>query len=134
MHGLATSLALETLEKMTVFGGTGTVAAVAVVSVALQSLPPGIPTDTHSCCPCARICNSLSWDYESRISNLLSISAVCGVGGINTAGSDGQHHPSVVLTLFLLLDVANLVALRNEAEAVGSFHAGETRWWREDQL
>jgi hypothetical protein len=95
VHGLATSLALETLEEMSVFGGTGTVAAVAVISVALQSLPPGIPTDTHSCCPCARICNSLSWDYELRISKLLSISAVlCGVDRVNTAGSDGQHHVS----------------------------------------
>lgn len=108
--------ALETLEEVSIFGGAGTVAAAAAVTVALQSLP-GI-TITGYCGFMLPVCEDLrlaelgaAADDELRISNLLSISAVCGVG-VDTVPIAGDV--SAVVLTSLLLDVANLAARWNK--------------------
>lgn len=98
--------ALEQLEEVKIFGGPGSVAGAAAVTKALQSLP-GITT-TGYCGYMLPVCEDKRLAELSptlRISNLLSISAVCGVG-IDTVPLAGDVSVSELTSL--LLDVTNL--------------------------
>ena len=112
VHGSVAS-ALETLEEVSVFGGPGTVAAAAAVTVALQNLPK--ITTTGYCGFMLPVCEDLRLaelaSSDLRISNLLSISAVCGVG-VDTVPIEGDV--SLGALTALLLDVANLAARWNK--------------------
>jgi uncharacterized protein (UPF0210 family) len=110
-HG-SVAAALETLQEVETFGGPGTVAAAAAVTQALQSLP-GIKT-TGYCGFMLPVCEDLRLAELStslRISNLLSISAVCGVG-VDTVPLSGDVSASKLTSL--LLDVVNLAARWNK--------------------
>ncbi|KAI2511788.1 Uncharacterized ACR (DUF711) [Fragilaria crotonensis] len=112
VHGSVAS-ALETLDEVSVFAGPGTVAAAAAVTVALQNLPN--ITTTGYCGFMLPVCEDLRLaelaSSDLRISNLLSISAVCGVG-VDTVPIEGDVSPGALTSL--LLDVANLAARWNK--------------------
>lgn len=118
-HG-SVAAAVETLDEVAVFGGAGTVAAAAAITIALQTLP-GI-TKTGYCgfmlpvCEDLRLAELASSSSANakpplRISNLLSISAVCGVG-VDTVPLAGDV-PAELLSS-LLLDVVNLASRWNK--------------------
>jgi uncharacterized protein (UPF0210 family) len=118
-HG-SVAAAVETLDEVAVFGGAGTVAAAAAITIALQTLP-GI-TKTGYCglmlpvCEDLRLAELASSSSSNatptlRISNLLSISAVCGVG-VDTVPLAGDVSPELLSSL--LLDVVNLASRWNK--------------------
>ena len=127
-HG-SVAAAVETLEEVVTFGGPGTVAAAAAVTQALQALP-GI-TKTGYCGFMLPVCEDLrlaDLAPQLRISNLLSISAVCGVG-VDTVPIAGDVSASLLTSL--LLDVANLANRWNKPLSCRVFpvpgtKAGET--------
>ena len=99
--------ALEKLDEVLVFGGPGSLAAAASITTCLQSLP-GIKR-TGYCGLMLPLCEDsrlaeLS-DKNLAISNLLSISSVCGVG-IDTVPIPGDCTTEDLMSLFL--DVAGL--------------------------
>jgi len=99
--------AVEELEEVSCnFGGVGTLAAASALTTALQSLP-----DLELCGYCGLmlpVCEDLRLAELSntlRLSDLLSISSVCGVG-IDTVPIPGTASESALASL--LLDVAGL--------------------------
>ena len=100
--------ALERLKEVKVFGGPGTLAAAAAVTTALQSLP-GIQR-TGYCGLMLPVCEDgrlaeLAGDGSLRITELLSVSSVCGVG-IDTVPVPGDCSEDELSSL--LLDVAGI--------------------------
>jgi uncharacterized protein (UPF0210 family) len=107
--------AIEKLEEVTVFGGPGTLGAAAEITRALQSLPEDIPL-TGYCGLMLPVCEDTrlaqlasatkhSNDRVLRITDILSISSVCGVG-IDTVPVPGDCSKEELASL--ILDVAGI--------------------------
>jgi uncharacterized protein (UPF0210 family) len=102
---------MEALQEVKVFGGPGTLGAAAEITKALQSLP-GI-LRTGYCGLMLPVCEdtrlaSLANDNkerELRITDLLSISSVCGVG-VDTVPVPGDCSKEELASL--ILDVAGI--------------------------
>lgn len=107
--------AIECLEEVAVFGGHGTVAAAAVITECLQSLP-GIQR-TGYCGLMLPLCEDqrlaeLASAGSLRIADLLSISNVCGVG-VDTVPLPGDCTETELVAL--LLDVAGVADRWNKS-------------------
>jgi uncharacterized protein len=103
--------AIETLDEVSVFGNVGTVAAAASITQAIQSLP-GITNCGYSglmlpVCEDRRLAEL----PDLNISNLLSISQVCGVG-VDTVPVPGNVSVATLQSLFL--DVAAMAGKWNK--------------------
>lgn len=117
--GGSVAAAMECLEEVGTFGGPGTLAAAATVTQTLQSLP-GIQNCGYSglmlpVCEdqrLAELTSSSSSNSALRISNLLSISQVCGVG-VDTVPVPGDCTEKELATL--LLDVAGMAHRWNKS-------------------
>jgi uncharacterized protein (UPF0210 family) len=120
-EGGSVAEAMECLAEIDTFGGPGTVAAAAAITTALQSLPEiqkvGYCGLMLPVCEDQRLAqlaaahddknNPQPRQQKLRISDLLSISSVCGVG-IDTVPLAGNV--STERLTALLLDVAGLAA------------------------
>lgn len=95
--------AIETLDEVSAFGNVGTLAAAAAITQAIQSLP-GITNCGYSGLMLP-VCEDrrLAALPDLNISNLLSISQVCGVG-VDTVPVPGSVSGTTLQSLFL--DVA----------------------------
>jgi len=114
--------AIEELEEVNVFGGPGTVAAAAEITKALQSLP-GIDL-TGYCglmlpvCEDTRLAELAGGEGKQhqgrplRISDVLSISSVCGVG-VDTVPVPGDCSKEQLSSL--ILDVAGIAGRWNKS-------------------
>eukprot|EP00934_Nitzschia_sp_Nitz4_P000070 Nitzschia sp. Nitz4//scaffold3_size479765//473661//475094//NITZ4_000198-RA/size479765-processed-gene-1.281-mRNA-1//1//CDS//3329551052//70//frame0 len=111
--------ALEQLQEVKVFGGAGTVGAAAEITKSLQSLP-GIQL-TGYCglmlplCEDARLAQLAALEADPskfRISDLLSISSVCGVG-VDTVPVPGDCTKQELSAL--ILDVAGIAGRWNKS-------------------
>jgi uncharacterized protein (UPF0210 family) len=107
--------AMEALDEVAVFGGHGTIAAAAVITECLQNLP-GIQR-TGYCGLMLPLCEDqrlaeLASDGSLRISDLLSVSNVCGVG-VDTVPLPGDCTETQLTAL--LLDVAGIADRWNKS-------------------
>jgi uncharacterized protein (UPF0210 family) len=112
--------AIETLEEVRGnFGGRGTLAAAAAITTSLQSLP-GIKL-TGYCglmlpvCEDRRLSELASMDDQARrlrVSDILSVSSVCGVG-IDTIAISGDSTEAALTSL--ILDVAGVAGRWNKS-------------------
>jgi uncharacterized protein (UPF0210 family) len=107
--------AMEALDEVAVFGGHGTIAAAAVITECLQNLP-GIQR-TGYCGLMLPLCEDqrlaeLAGEGTLRISDLLSVSNVCGVG-VDTVPLPGDCTESQLTAL--LLDVAGIADRWNKS-------------------
>ena len=112
--------AMEELEEVLVFGGPGTLGAAAEITKSLQSLP-GIPL-TGYCGLMLPVCEDtllakLASETENngrvlRITDILSISSVCGVG-IDTVPVPGDCTREELTSL--ILDVAGIAGRWNKS-------------------
>jgi uncharacterized protein len=107
--------AIECLEEVESFGSPGTLAAASIITQTLQSLP-GIKHCGYSgimlpVCEDQRLCE-LADTKQLRISDLLSISQVCGVG-IDTVPIPGDCTEKELASV--LLDVAGLAHRWNKS-------------------
>jgi uncharacterized protein (UPF0210 family) len=107
--------AMEALDEVAVFGGHGTIAAAAVITECLQNLP-GIQR-TGYCGLMLPLCEDqrlaeLAGDGSLRISDLLSVSNVCGVG-VDTVPLPGDCTETQLTAL--LLDVAGIADRWNKS-------------------
>jgi len=121
-EGGSVAAAIESLEEVCGdFGGTGTLAAAAAITTALQSLP-SIKT-TGYCGLMLPVCEDqrLAALTNMRVTNFLSISSVCGVG-IDTvpiaASTNNQNLQA------LMLDVAALATRWNKPLSCRVFPVG----------
>jgi uncharacterized protein (UPF0210 family) len=100
--------AMEALDEVAVFGGHGTIAAAAVITECLQNLPGIIRTGYCGLmlplCEDQRLAE-LANEGSFRISDLLSVSNVCGVG-VDTVPLPGDCTETELTAL--LLDVAGI--------------------------
>jgi uncharacterized protein (UPF0210 family) len=107
--------AMEALDEVLVFGGHGTIAAAAVITECLQNLP-GIQR-TGYCGLMLPLCEDqrlaeLAGEGTLRISDLLSVSNVCGVG-VDTVPLPGDCTEAQLTAL--LLDVAGIADRWNKS-------------------
>jgi uncharacterized protein (UPF0210 family) len=107
--------AMEALDEVAVFGGHGTIAAAAVITECLQNLP-GIQR-TGYCGLMLPLCEDqrlaeLAGEGTLRISDLLSVSNVCGVG-VDTVPLPGDCTETQLTAL--LLDVAGIADRWNKS-------------------
>jgi uncharacterized protein len=115
--GGSVAAAIESLDEVETFGGPGTLAAAATITETLQSLP-GIQHCGYSglmlpVCEDQRLAElTNSSNSALRISNLLSISQVCGVG-VDTVPIPGDCTENELA--YLLLDVAGIAHRWNKS-------------------
>lgn len=107
--------ALEKLDEVDTFGGSGTLATVAAMTQAIQSLP-GI-SRTGYCGLMLPLCEDrrlaqLSSEGRLRVADLLSISSVCGVG-VDTVPICGSTTEDEITRL--LLDVVGIAERWNKS-------------------
>jgi uncharacterized protein len=102
--------AIECLEEVSIFGGSGTLAAVAAITMTLQTLPSikavgycGLMLPVCEDRRLAEIASNL--EPKLRISTILSMSSVCGVG-VDTVPIPGDCSETDLSSL--ILDVAGL--------------------------
>jgi len=123
-HTGSIAAAVEQLQEIPVFGGPGTVAAASAMTRAIQSLPSHIQR-TGYCGLMLPVCEDTrlaelattttgtSSDKRTlRISDLLSISSVCGVG-VDTVPVPGDVSRDVLASL--ILDVAGIAGRWNKS-------------------
>lgn len=118
--GGSIAAALEELDEVALFGGPGTTAATAQLTVALQTGLPGIEKLTGYCGVMLPVCEDdrlaeLTLEGSKRklrISDLLLISTVCGVG-LDTIPLPGDCSSRAIASM--ILDVAGVAGRWNKS-------------------